>query len=442
LSHQLADISRVKARLASVEARRHGIASLGGLALGFVALVGVTFATTNLADYGYQVAPAMNALLDGDLSEFFRVQPVYGGFATLARLPFSAIARLADGGEQLVFQFGVLPCLVALGLAGFATVKAMRERGQSPFTQSLVGLVLLFNPVTVAAIQRGHPEELLAAALVLGAMLAAIRSHAGWAAVLLGLALGTKQWALLAVIPVLLACGPGHRIRTLVIAGALAAALTLPMALANSNQFVTNNKMAQGGWGHASRLSIWWPLGSPKQVGSEGNSFTVRKLSKRWTAFARPLVVVVAIGLSLGFWLRRRRLAPADTLALLALLMLLRCLLDPMNNDYYHVPFLLFLAAWEGLRVRGLPVLSLLAAAGLWATIRSPWLSPHALGEQFYLVNNVFYLSWTLPLAAWLGFVLFRRQSTPSRTGARTPLGGLAPDMTRAWIRGPQSSPH
>jgi glycosyl transferase family 87 len=425
----------VKARIA-----RGTTLGLAGLGLGFVVLLACTFSTNSLGDYGYQVAPAMNALLDGDLSEFFRIQPVYGGFSTLARLPFSALGRLAGGGEQLVFQFGVLPCLMALGLAGLGLLNAMRHHGQAILARFVVGFLLLANPVTLAAIQRGHPEELLAAALVLGAALAAVSRRPFWAAVLLGLALGTKQWALLAVIPVLVACGPGFRIRTALIAGLVAVALTVPMAVADSGQFVTNNKMAQGGWGHASRLSVWWPLGSPQKVGAEGSSqLTVRKLSKRWTAFARPSVVVVALVLALAFWLRRRGLVPADTLGLLALLLLLRCLLDPMNNDYYHVPFLTFLVAWEGIRVRGLPVMSLLAAAALWATTRSPWLSPESLGEQFYLVNNVFYLSCMVPLAGWLAWALFSRRSAKS-----PPAASLAPGrvgMTRTWIREPQSSP-
>jgi hypothetical protein len=411
--------------------------SFAGLAVGFAVVVAYTFSTTTLGDYSYQVAPAMNALLDGDLSEFFRVQPVYGGFSTLARLPFSALARLADGGEQLVFQFGVLPCLMALGMAGLGLVSTMRRHGQSALVKFVVGLLLLANPVTIAAIQRGHPEELLAAALVLGAALAAIGKRPLWAAVLLGLALGTKQWTLLAVIPILIACGRGYRIRTALIAGSLAVALVVPMALADSGQFVHNNKMAQGGWGHASRLSVWWPLGSPQKAGSEGSSqLTVRKLPKRWTALARPSVIALALTLSLVFWLRRRGFVPADTLGLLALVLLLRCLLDPMNNDYYHVPFLTFLIAWEGIRVRGLPVLSLFAAAVLWATTRSQWLSPESLGEHFYLVNNVFYLACMVPLACWLTWALFGRSSAASSTAS--PAGRSA--VTRTWIREPQSS--
>jgi hypothetical protein len=198
--------------------------------------------------------------------------------------------------------------------------------------------------------------------------------------------------------------------------------------------------MAQGGWGHASRLSVWWLAGSPERVGAEGSSaITVRKLPKRWTAFARPSVVVLALALSLAFWLRRRRLVPADTLGLLALILLFRCLLDPMNNDYYHVPFMLLIVAWEGVRVKGLPILSLFAAAALWATMHAAPLSPDALGEQFYLVNNIFYLACMVPLAAWLAWVLFgpRPEAWPSRPRARGASG-----LTRAWIREPQSSLH
>jgi hypothetical protein len=418
--------------------------SLGGPALGFAALVIATFSTTGSLDYDYQVAPAMNALLGGDLAEFFRVQPVYGGFAVLARLPFAALARLGDGGELVVYRFGVLPCLMALGLAGFFVTSMMRERGQAVVALVLVGALLLVNPVTLAAIERGHPEELLAAALVLGATLAAIRSRPGWAGLLLGLALGTKQWAVIAALPVLLACGPGHRLRVALVAGMLAAVLMAPMALADSDRFVTNNRMAQGGWAHASRLSVWWPFASPQRVRSTGpdaNAFAVRELPRRWTTLARPAVVLLAIVLACVFWLRRRGLVPEDTLGLLALLLLLRCLLDPMNNDYYHVPFLLCLVAWEGLRLRGVPVLSLLATVGLWATTRSPWLSPQALGEHFYLVNNIFYLFWALLLAGWLARALFRRRTSGVEAVVRRrPLGTLRSDLTRPWIGAPQSS--
>ena len=47
-----------------------------------------------------------------------------------------------------------------------------------------------------------------------------------------------------------------------------------------------------------------------------------------------------------------------DALALLALLFLARCALDPWNIHYYHLPLVLALLAWEVERRRRLPVLS------------------------------------------------------------------------------------
>jgi hypothetical protein len=417
------------------------LVDIGGVAFGFAALLVVTFTVTGALDYDYQVAPAMNALLQGDLHRFFELQPVYGGFSVLARLPFAFVARLADGGEMLVYQFGVVPCAAALAVAVGVVTKSMREAGQAVGARIAVGALLLVNPATFAAVQRGHPEELLTVALVLGATLAAIRSRPLLAAVLLGLALGTKQWALLAVVPVLLVCGPGHRLRAALVAAALAGALVAPLALANPDRFAQNNRAAEGGWAHASRLSIWWPLGSAEEVrrgNAPGESFTIRRLPTHLTPLARPAVVLAAAALSFAFWYRRRRERVAeDIVGLLALFLLLRCVFDPLNNDYYHAPLLVFLIAWEALRVRGLPVLGLIAAAGLWANTASPWLSREALGDDFYTINNAVYLAWIVPLGAWLAVTLFRRREvTQARPRRREPRLGLK----RTWISGPQSS--
>jgi hypothetical protein len=44
--------------------------------------------------------------------------------------------------------------------------------------------------------------------------------------------------------------------------------------------------------------------------------------------------------------------------------LLARCVLDAANNSYYHLPFLIALAAWEALQRERPPVLSV-GAAGL-----------------------------------------------------------------------------
>ena len=82
--------------------------------------------------------------------------------------------------------------------------------------------------------------------------------------------------------------------------------------------------------------------------------------------------LIVLIALPLGLLLRRRGARGADPLALLALLFLLRCVLDPVDQGYFHVPFMLALLAWEvsagALRMGGLPPVTLAAAACLALT--------------------------------------------------------------------------
>lgn len=61
--------------------------------------------------------------------------------------------------------------------------------------------------------------------------------------------------------------------------------------------------------------------------------------------------------------LRRHRRGEArdDVLLLLALLLALRCLLDPWDISYYALPFLLALLTWEVSRSTGAPVVTVVA---------------------------------------------------------------------------------
>jgi hypothetical protein len=104
-------------------------------------------------------------------------------------------------------------------------------------------------------------------------------------------------------------------------------------------------------------------------------------------------------------------------LGLFALLMLLRCLLDPWNNDYYHAPLLLSLLAWEALGRDGWPRLTLFAGAALAVTFPASLDSMSALSADS-LRTCVTYLAWALPLAGWLAMTLFapwRLGMAPSR---------------------------
>ena len=100
--------------------------------------------------------------------------------------------------------------------------------------------------------------------------------------------------------------------------------------------------------------------------------------------------------LSLLAWRRR-----SDPLLLLALLFVLRCALDPWNTDYYALPAILALVAWEATSFDRQPVLALSMTMATWATWE--WVVPTATADG----EALFYLAWTLPLIAFLGWRLY-----------------------------------
>ena len=114
----------------------------------------------------------------------------------------------------------VIPLLVTVrsALPADATLRAVRVQ--------LAALVVVFVPV---AAMYGHFEDVLALALLCGAVALVRDGRAGWSALLVGLAIASKQWALLAL-PTLLAVQPPRRwpaylVRALWLPGLLAAFL-------------------------------------------------------------------------------------------------------------------------------------------------------------------------------------------------------------------------
>jgi hypothetical protein len=78
-------------------------------------------------------------------------------------------------------------------------------------------------------------------------------------------------------------------------------------------------------------------------------------------------------------------------LPLLALVMLLRCALDPLDNGYYHVPFFLALLAADGLSGR------FYATAVACVFLQFPTTVQPSAGAL-----NAFYISWAIPFAIYL----------------------------------------
>jgi hypothetical protein len=357
-------------------------------------------------DYDNEARPSLEALAHWHVLEFLRLAPAYGG-SLIERAPFAFLPRLWGGGDLAVYRMLALPCLLAGAALGVWLVARMRAEGRSRLARAGTLAVCVANPVTLCALELGHPEELLGAALSVAAVLLAARSSAGrWhplmVGVILGLAIANKEWALLAVGPVLLVLAPKQRLACLLGAGATASALLAPLLLFSSGGFVAGTRALAAPTSTIFQpWQVWWFLGHHGAIvhGAFGEAKLGFRVAPAWIGPAvHPLILAVGGAVTAGLWLRRRRLSESDALLALALLLLLRCLLDTWDVVYYPLPFILALLAWE---VRGParrpPVLAIASMVLVWVSFH--WLALHASPD----VQAAFFLGWSLPLAVWLG---------------------------------------
>jgi Glycosyltransferase family 87 len=348
-------------------------------------------------DYGNDAGPAIAALSRGHLQEFFAVQPLMGSFAVIARVPFALAARVAGGGARAVYEAGVAACLLAACALAVGLVRLRGGRRDGALL--LVPVLALLTPASRDAVRAGHPEEILAGALCVAAILLAGR-RATWAGVALGLALVTKQWAVLAVAPAVLAAPRGCRARLAATAAGVAAACTVPLVVGDHGAFLHISHEAATAPRITSRATVWFLAARPHYVqlhlpAGFPSGLTLYEIPAWLAQATHPLIVLIAPVLAFAAWRRRGSAA-----AVLALLLLLRCVLDPVDNEYYHVPFLLALLAYETVNrrdVRGIPPATLFSAAGLWLTFDV--LDLHGAAPQ---LTNAVYLAWTAPVLLYL----------------------------------------
>jgi hypothetical protein len=389
-------------------------AALGVAILAWLGLTG--FAWT---DYDDEASHAYLALVHGDVSQFLALCPAYGGSLVL-RAPVALLPGLWGGGELAVFRAVSLPCMAAAAVLGVWLSVRLRDLGVSPLARWSALALLVTGPVSLRALDLGHPEELLVATLCVAAVLAARSGRWGWAALALGLAIGAKPWAVLAIGPVLVAL-PRHRVRTLVVAGLAAVSLLAPIAIAGHGSLAPTSQGLTSTGAIFQPWQAFWFAGSPdaKVRGLDGHIKKGYRGAPGWIdRVSHPLIVGLSLPLTLLWILRRRRrtTAPGDELLLLALLLHLRCLLDTWNTAYYAVGCVFALVVWETLVRRRPPLLGLAVTAGVWISfVELPYrVSPDAL--------SVLYLAWSLPILgtlAWSAFGPIGDESGRRRFGSR-----------------------
>ena len=280
-----------------------------------VASAWVAAGASTLWDYKEDAGPAVDALAHLRLHEFLVARPIMGPLSIIVRAPFAALGQLVDAGGVKHgylsdYRFGIFPCLVVAGIFGLVLAR-MLERDRRPLVARVAVVVLaVINPVSLRAIHFGHPEEILGAALLAAAAVAAVRGRLKLAAALLGLALVNKQWALIgapAVVITLWGTQGWTRLkRPLAIFAGIAAVVTAPLLIADAGSlFDLTRNLADLRGSYLFPASIWYPYGT--ELGPDHFVQMSRGLRDmpQWIAItARPLIALMAIVVPLA--LRKR----------------------------------------------------------------------------------------------------------------------------------------
>lgn len=365
-----------------------------------VASVALALSSSGTGDYvvhgavgGDNAGPAIGALTHLDLTGFLARQPFMGLTSLLVRAPVNAVVAGFAPGNRPIYAAGAVACLIPAALLALWMLSGATRRDER-FAAAIAALVLLVSPVTLAAVQAGHPEEVLAGVLATAAVLAAIRGYERPTALLLGLAIGTKQWAVIAAVPALATLTQG-RMRAAGIAIGLALLLSTAAPLADLPAYLRESRLVTST--HTADLaSLWWPFSSPLHL-TLAPGVSARRLPFGMTRSDGLLAVMfgAAAVLAAAALHTRRQSLRLDPLALLALLGLARCLADPGDLNYYFVAVLVPLIAWETVILKRAPIVGVAVAGAVMLTF--DW--SVGIGPA---MRNGLMIAWALPIAAYL----------------------------------------
>jgi hypothetical protein len=309
-------------------------------------------------DYSLDAGPPIDALTHFRLHDFLAARPDMGPLSLLLRAPFVALGQLfSDAHSQHPpedyrywvsdYRWGVVPCVLAAGAFGITLARFAAARGRGLLACTAIVVLSIVNPVSLRAIHFGHPEEILGAALLAGAMLAAVARRPWLAATLVALAVVNKQWGVIglpAVVVVLLLSVGWERLRrpALVIVG-IVVLLVVPLLAVDAGSLVDLTKrMADLRGTFVFPANIWYSIAPDLPAARAATSAVGLREIPDWLGLiARPLIVTMGVVVPLMLARRVREDVLTRAFPLLALVMLLRCALDPADNGYYHVPFLI-----------------------------------------------------------------------------------------------------
>jgi hypothetical protein len=281
------------------------------------------------------VAP-LYPLLSSILSAIFRIGhsvafPTSGAMGVNCSNAYAAIYKWSLASDALTptLKFAYLGWFVLI--AGVIVLLRVTGRGRNGWEVVTLLLLAITPPVYMSVAAYFHPQDLLAMGLILLAVSSAVRGHWTWAGVLLGLSFASQQFALLAIVP-LLVIVPRKRRTSFVAAVILSiAAVDGPFVIASSGRALKTVLVG------SSRLSFF---GSSHFHAAGGTVlFATNLRGAGLFLIARILPVACALGLAL--WVAKRlgpdgRRAEA-VLSLLATALCMRLVFEENLFGYYFM---------------------------------------------------------------------------------------------------------
>lgn len=346
-------------------------------------------------DYPTDAGPALAAIAHGSVTGFFSHQPAMGPLSLYLRAPFVAIATALNDRPAGAYRWGCLPCLFAVAGVALWLAQTARRNGAGRLAMALIVVVSLVNPLVSDALYWGHPEELLTASLAIGAILAAGEGRAPLTAVLAGLAIASKQWAVLILVPAILLLEK-DRIRVLALSGAVAMLAWLPMIVGNLVAFRHALRYVSHPQPVVTLYTWLYPF-SPRgsvtvtNIFGDSRTFDAHQLLGVEATLARPLITLLGVAIPLLVWWRGSRRASVEQMLLAsALVLVCRCALDPGSMAYYHFPLLLILLAYDAVAGRRVPIAGLLGVAVSFVVLdRFPAYLGMGVANDLYIAATV-----------------------------------------------------
>lgn len=238
------------------------------------------------------------------------------------------------------FLIGTVFLLIVSTGAVWATIRKIPD-ALTPIREAAFGVIIvaffLLNPVTTAAVYWGHPEEVLMGALLCAAFAAIAREKWVWSAFWLGLAVATKQPALLFLPAVILAWPVRQRMKSFGVFFGTAFIISAPFLLPQIGNVIHQ------------QLAVSAPNSIDHLASFRINVYDALGLadSLAWSSRAIIFGSALFIPLWLARWRLRDQLGVEKLLPAISLIALIRIAFDPYNIAYYALPLLVALLVLE-----------------------------------------------------------------------------------------------